>query len=393
MGLELSAQRLRDLLRYTAATIVMAGFLATPVAAQLARVPIPAAPQVGATSYIVVDAETGFVLANQDPDKQVAPASLTKLMTAYVVFQYLRAGQIALDDQVRVSRQAYKTPGSRMFIEEASEVSVDELIQGMIVQSGNDASVALAEHIAGTEATFAELMNTFAGQLGMAATRFQNSTGLPADQHFTTARDIARLARAIVTEFPDYYGWYSQREFTYAGIRQENRNQLLWRDSSVDGMKTGHTDAAGYCLVSSAQRNDMRLIAAVMGAKSPKARIDASQALLNYGFRFYETRMLYEDGTPVREARIWKGNAETVALLASRSVAITLPRGRFDEVTARVELPATVLAPLSAGDTVGQLIIEHDGNTLESIDLVAANAVASGGLWKRMTDEIGLWFE
>ncbi len=367
--------------------------VATTTHAQIARIPIPQPPQVSASSYVIIDAETGHMLASQDPDKVVAPASLTKLMSAYVVFQYLRAGQISLDEQVRVSNKAYKTPGSRMFLEENAEVSVEELIQGMIVQSGNDASVALAEHLAGTEGAFAELMNNFALELGMASSQFENATGLPGDNHFTTARDIARLAQAIVAEFPDYYGWYSQREFTYAGIRQENRNRLLWRDSSVDGMKTGHTDAAGYCLVSSAKRQGMRLITALMGAKSPKARVDASQALMNYGFRFYETRLLYAAGTPVRDTRVWKGETDSLALVAGRNVAVTLPRGRFEEVTARAEIPETVLAPLAEGERVGSLFIEHDGQILERVDLLAAEAVAEGGLWKRMTDEVGLWFE
>ena len=361
--------------------------------AQLARIPIPAPPQVGASSFIVIDADTGHIIASQDPDKRVAPASLTKLMTAYVVFQYLRAGEISLDDKVRVSRKAYRTPGSRMFIEADSEVSVNDLIQGMIVQSGNDASVALAEHVAGSESAFADIMNTFAGQLGMAATSFRNANGLPAEDHYTTARDIARLAQAIVSEFPEYYAWYSQREFTYAGIRQENRNRLLWRDSSVDGMKTGSTDEAGFCLVSSAKRNDMRLVAALMGAASAESRVDASQQLLNYGFRFYETRQLYDTGVDVREAQVWKGTVDMLTLVTARNVTLTMPRGRFDDVTARVELPATIIAPLAAGETVGHLIIEHDGNVLERVDLVAATSVAAGGLWKRMTDEIGLWFE
>ena len=366
---------------------------ATSAHAQLARIPIPAPPQVGASSFIVIDADTGHIIASQDPDKRVAPASLTKLMTAYVVFQYLRAGEISLDDMVRVSRKAYRTPGSRMFIEADSEVSVNDLIQGMIVQSGNDASVALAEHVAGSESAFADVMNTFAGQLGMAATSFRNANGLPAEDHYTTARDIARLAQAIVSEFPEYYAWYSQREFTYAGIRQENRNRLLWRDSSVDGMKTGSTDEAGFCLVSSAKRNDMRLVAALMGAASANARVDASQQLLNYGFRFYETRRLYAAGVDVREAQVWKGAADTLSLVTAREVTLTLPRGRFDDVTARVELPATIIAPLAAGESIGHLIIEHDGSVLERVDLVAATSVAAGGLWKRMTDEIGLWFE
>lgn len=374
--------------------IVIALLSVSAAEAQVARTPIPAPPQVGVTSYMLVDATTGTVLASQEPDKRVAPASLTKLMTAYVVFQYLRADQISLEDKVQVSRKAYQTPGSRMFIEQGASVSVEELVQGMIVQSGNDASVALAEHVAGAENAFADLMNTFAAELGMAATNFQNASGLPGEAHYTTARDIARLARAIVSEFPEYYAWYAQREFTYAGIRQENRNRLLWRDSTVDGMKTGHTDEAGFCLVASATRNGMRLVSSVMGAANPDGRIEASQALLNYGFRFYETRLLYPAGSIVRgDVRIWKGTADSVALQAARDVAITLPRGRFDEVTARVELPATVIAPLSVGQPLGELILEHNGVVLDQVDLLTATAVASGGLWKRMTDEVSLWFE
>ncbi|MEM8984229.1 MAG: D-alanyl-D-alanine carboxypeptidase family protein [Pseudomonadota bacterium] len=374
--------------------IFIAIFSVTSLHAQVARTPIPAPPQVGVTSYMLIDATTGSVLASQEPDKRVAPASLTKLMTAYVVFQYLRADQISLADQVQVSRKAYQTPGSRMFIEQGSMVSVEDLIKGMIIQSGNDASVALAEHVAGAESVFADLMNTFAAELGMAATHFENASGLPGDAHYTTARDIARLARAIVSEFPEYYAWYAQREFTYAGIRQENRNRLLWRDSTVDGMKTGHTDAAGFCLVASAARNGMRLVSAVMGAANPDGRVEASQALLNYGFRFYETRLLYPAGANVRaDVPVWKGSVDTVALQAARDVAITLPRGRFDEVSARVELPATIIAPLSAGEPLGELILEHDGTTLDQVELLTATAVASGGLWKRMTDEVSLWFE
>ncbi|MEL7297665.1 MAG: D-alanyl-D-alanine carboxypeptidase family protein, partial [Pseudomonadota bacterium] len=279
-----------------------------------AGLPIPAPPALNASSYIVLDADSGRVVAAMAPDLQVEPASLTKLMTAYVVFQALAAEQIALTDLVPISNKAYRTGGSRMFLEQGSRVSVEDLLQGMIVQSGNDASVALAEYVAGTEDVFANLMNTFAAELDMLSTNFQNATGLPGDQHYSTARDMATLAHAIITEFPQYYAWYKQKSFTWGDIKQDNRNKLLWQDSSVDGMKTGYTEAAGYCLVSSAVRNEMRLISAVMGTASAKARIDASQSLLNYGFRFYETRELYAANQEIDTMRVWKGEQDLAGL-------------------------------------------------------------------------------
>ena len=261
--------------------------------------PVPAAPIIGATSYLLIDATTGHELAALEPDNPVAPASLTKLMTAYAVFKALAGEQIRLEDEVTISENAWRTPGSRMFIEVGKRVSVKDLLLGMIVQSGNDASVALAEHVAGSESVFADLMNQYAAALGMHSSHFVNSTGLPDDDHYATARDLATLARAIVNEFPEYYRWYSVREFTYNDIKQPNRNNLLWRDDSVDGMKTGHTDAAGYCLVSSAKRDNMRVISVVLGTSSTKARVDGSQALINYGFRFFETRLVYKSGDEV----------------------------------------------------------------------------------------------
>ncbi len=380
------------LIRRIALLSVLLG-IASVAVGQVARVPIPQAPVVNATSYIVIDADTGAIIAAQDPDKRVPPASLTKLMSAYVIFQYLRAEQIALDDLVTVSEKAYRTPGSRMFIEQNAKISVEDLIQGMIVQSGNDASVAMAEFIAGTEGAFAELMNNYASRLGMVSSNFRNSTGLPAEDHLTTARDIATLGQAIINEFPDYYAWYSQREFTFAGIRQENRNKLLWRDSTVDGMKTGYTDASGYCLVSTAKRNGMRLITAMMGSTSNKARTDASQALLNYGFRFYETRALYAKGDVLREARVWKGETDSVQLAVDRDIRVTLPRGSFEELDAKMELPSTLLAPLNVGDALGRLVVRHEGTTLASASIVAAGNVPAGGFWRRVSDEVSLWFE
>ena len=254
--------------------------------------PTPSPPAINAKAWVLMEANTGQVLAQHKADEQMEPASITKLMTAYVVFSELANGSISLDDQVRVSEKAWRTQGSRMFIEVDSQVGVEDLLQGMIVQSGNDASVALSEFVAGSEGTFAQMMNNNARQLSMANTNFENSTGLPGDAHLTTARDIALLARSIIMQFPEYYRWYSQKEYTYNGIPQRNRNTLLWRDESVDGLKTGHTESAGYCLVSSAKRGPMRLIAVVLGATSAPARANASQALLNYGFRFYETHQL-----------------------------------------------------------------------------------------------------
>ena len=273
-----------------------------------ADVPIPAPPQIGASSYMLMDFSSGRIIAESHADERVEPASLTKLMTAYTVFHALRQNQITLEDEVHVSEKAWRTEGSRMFIEVDTTVSVEDLLRGMIIQSGNDASVALAEHVAGTEDAFVGLMNQHAESLGMTGTSFMNTTGLPAEGHYVTARDIAMLSHAIVGEFPEYYGWYSEREFTYNGIRQHNRNSLLWRDESVDGLKTGHTDSAGYCLVTSAERSGMRLISVVTGTASTQAREDGSQALLNYGFRFYETHKLYSGGEEVTTARVWKGS-------------------------------------------------------------------------------------
>lgn len=361
--------------------------------AAAAGLPIPAPPALNASSYIVLDANSGRVVAAMAPDLQVEPASLTKLMTAYVVFQALSSEQITQADLVPISTKAYQTGGSRMFLEQGSKVRVEDLLQGMIVQSGNDASVALAEYVAGTESVFADLMNTFANELGMVSTNFQNATGLPGDQHYSTARDMATLARAIITEFPQYYGWYQQKSFTWGEISQDNRNKLLWQDSSVDGMKTGYTAAAGYCLVSSAVRNDMRLISAVMGTASAKARIDASQALLNYGYRFYETRKLYAAGSEVDVVRVWKGESDNVRLGVTEPVFVTVPRGSWDQLVPTASVRRALYAPLSANTEAGELRVQLEGELLATASLVVLDDVAKGGLWKRMTDEVALWFE
>jgi len=356
-------------------------------------IPIPAAPQVAASSYILMDFRTGEIIAESNADAPVEPASITKLMTSYVSFRALEEGLISLTDQVRVSEKAWRADGSRMFIEVDTEVSVENLLRGMIIQSGNDASIALAEHVAGSEDAFVSLMNQYADTLGMHNTHFENTTGLPADGHLTTARDTAIVARAIIDEFPGLYELYAEREFTYGEIRQPNRNGLLWRDDSVDGLKTGHTDAAGYCLVSSAERGTMRLVAVVMGAPSSESRLDSSQALLNYGFRFYETRRLYTGGAEVSQSRVWKGAAETVAIGVTDDIYVTAPRGREDALSATAQVDEQLVAPIASGQVVGKLEIHYEDGLKREVPLVALSDVTTGSMWKRMVDEVELWFQ
>ncbi len=355
--------------------------------------PVPAPPIIGAKSFLVVDGDSGHELASLEPDKALAPASLTKLMTAYAIFRALRENQIALDDQITVSEKAWRTPGSRMFIEAGSQVTVEELLLGMIVQSGNDASVALAEHLAGTESVFASVMNQYAAALGMHSSHFENATGLTSEQHYSTARDLATLARAIIREFPDYYRWYSLKEYEYNDISQNNRNSLLWRDASVDGMKTGHTDDAGYCLVSSAKRDGMRIVSVVLGTASAKSRVDGSQALINYGFRFFETKLLYKAGEAVTKARIWKSEKEYTSLGLRRDLYITVPRGSYDAVKSVLNIPAVLVGPVSQGDALAELKISLDGDDLVIEPLRALNDNPRGSFWQRTRDGVKLWFE
>ena len=374
----------------TALFAAVLSILLQPAAAQIAA---PSAPRLNANAYLLMDFASGRVLASQNPDEILEPASITKLMTAYAAFRAIRSGQISLDDRVLVSEKAWRTPGSRMFIDVGSRVPVKELLPGMIIQSGNDASVALAEHIAGTEESFAEIMNQLAAELGMTSTRYYNSTGLPADGHVTSATDIAKLAAALIREFPDYYEWYSQKEFSYNGITQANRNILLSRDDSVDGMKTGYTESAGYCLVSSAQRNDMRLISVVLGTKSPAARANESQALLNYGFRFFESHQLWEAGEVVQEARVWKGEQESTSLVVREPVFVTVPRGQVDKLATEVELPDRLIAPLSSSSPVGEVRAKLGIDTVVAVPVYSAVDVPEGGLLDAAWDELLLWFE
>lgn len=358
-----------------------------------AGMPTPAAPVIGAKSYLVIDSKTGHEIASLDADAPLAPASLTKIMTTYVVFSALKQGQITLDEEVTVSEKAWRTPGSRMFIEVGKRVSVQDLLFGMIVQSGNDASVALAEHIGGTESVFAEMMNQHAAALGMHSSHFLNATGLPADNHVTTARDLATLARALIEEFPDYYPWHAIKEFTYNDIAQSNRNTLLWRDDSVDGLKTGHTEDAGYCLVASASRDNMRVISVVLGTSSTKARADGSQALINYAFRFFETRLLFKAGDQISTARIWKSANEFSSLGVLEDLYITVRRGSYDQLESQVDVPSIVMAPIAAGQPVANLRISLDGEQLLTTPLRALDDNPAGSFWQRTKDNISLMFE
>ena len=353
----------------------------------------PAAPSVAASSYFLMDFNSGRVLAEKDADKRVAPASLTKIMTVYVVFRELKAGHLTLDEKVTISQNAWETGGSKMFVEVNKQVAIEDLLQGVIIQSGNDASVALAEHVAGSEQTFATMMNEQAARLGMTNSHFENSMGLPTENHYSSARDLALLAQALIREFPDYYRWDSQKEFTYNNITQQNRNQLLWRDPSVDGVKTGFTDDAGYCMVASAKREDMRLISVVMGTASPNARSNESQSLLNYGFRFFETHRLYEAGKPLAEARVRKGVTSKLQVGVAEDVYVTGPRKHFSELKAETQVDKAIIAPLNKGDTVGSLSVNLGTDTILTKPLVALDSVAEGGLFRRLYDAVLVMLE
>lgn len=358
---------------------VQSSFAASPIFT-------PAAPSVAASSYLLMDFNSGRVLAEKDPDKRVAPASLTKIMTVYVVFRELKAGHLTLDEKVTISQNAWETGGSKMFVEVNKQVAIEDLLQGVVIQSGNDASVALAEHVAGSEQTFATMMNEQAARLGMNNTHFENSMGLPTENHYSSARDLATLAQALIKEFPEYYRWDSQKEFTYNGITQQNRNQLLWRDPSVDGIKTGFTDDAGYCMVASAKREDMRLISVVMGTASANARANESQSLLNYGFRFFETHRLYDGGKALTEAKVRKGETSKLQVGLAEDFYVTAPRKHFSELKAETQLDKAIVAPINKGDTVGNLVVTLEGETIASKPLVAMDTIAQGGLFRRLYD-------
>ena len=358
-----------------------------------AAAPVPSGPSVAAVSHVLQDFHSGHVLDEHDADKRAEPASLTKMMTTYVVFQELREGNVRLREQVRISEKAWRMQGSRMFIEVDKYVSVEDLLKGMIVQSGNDASVALAEHVAGSEDAFAQLMNQYAKRMGMKGSHFVNSTGLPHPEHYTTARDMAILSSALIRDFPDEYQWHAVKEFSYNGITQHNRNKLLWRDETVDGIKTGHTESAGYCLAASALRDSMRLIAVLMGARSENARAAETQKLLNYGFRFYETHQLYKANEPVSQVRLWKGELDTLDVGLTGNLYVTVPRGQYKKLNASMQMDGNVIAPVSQGQGVGALRVTLGERELAQRPLVSLQNVREGTLWRRLSDHVMLMFE
>jgi D-alanyl-D-alanine carboxypeptidase (penicillin-binding protein 5/6) len=364
------------------------------VAARVAaQEPVAAPPQLNFKSHYLVDFTTDEVLSASSADVPLPPASLTKLMTAYVVFGALQDGRIRLDDRAKVSVRAWRMGGTRMFIEVNSEVGIEDLLRGLLVQSGNDAAVALAERVSGSLDVFVGEMNAAAAELGMRNTVFRNPHGLPARGHVTTARDLALLAKAIIGEFPDFYSLYAEREFSYNGIAQNNRNALLWRDPSVDGMKTGYTSSAGYCLVTSASRDGMRLIAVVLGAPTARTRNDGAQKLLEYGFANFETVKLYTAGQEIDNARVWGGESEYAGLGLTEDIFVTIPRGGYSKLAATMDVLAELAAPLVRGTTVGEVKISFDGALVANSPLVVLTNVLDGGVWARMRDELQFLWE
>lgn len=361
--------------------------------AQQAALPIPAVPPIAAKAYVLLDFTSGQPLVMHNPHERVEPASLTKLMTAYLVFNALKQKTIKPDQVVPVSERAWRAEGSRMFIEPRKPVTVDELIRGMIVQSGNDACIALAEVIAGSEEIFAQMMSREAQRLGMKNTSFMNSTGLPHPQHYSTAHDLALLAAAIVRDFPEHYPLYSLREFRYNNITQANRNRLLWLDSTVDGMKTGYTENAGYCLVTSARRGERRLISVVLGTASESVRASESQKLLNYGFQFYDSVRLYEKNQPVATLQVWKGSSNSVKAGFTGDFYLALPKGQADRIKASVESLQPLLAPISAGQQVGVMKLTLDGKPFRELPVVALETVPLAGIFGRGWDSLRLFFK
>lgn len=365
-------------------SLISLSVLAQPGAATI----IPQPPAVNASSYLLMDAVTGHVIIEHNADEALPPASLTKIMTDYVAASELESGNITLDDNVFVSVKAWRMEGSKMFIQEGTSVRLEDILRGIIIQSGNDAAVALAEHAAGSEDAFADMMNQHAQRLGMTNSHFTNASGLPDENHYMSARDLAILARALITEYPDNYAMYSEREFTYNDIRQPNRNTLLFRDSNVDGMKTGYTEEAGYCLVASAMRDGMRLISVVMGTDSTSARATESQKLLTYGFRFYETTSLFQPGEVLASEKIWSGKSNSVALGVADGVVITVPKGQRDQMETVLEVPDIIKAPLEVGQPVGIVRISLGEELIHEGPVVALEAVEKGGIFKRLMD----WF-
>ena len=350
---------------------------------------IPEAPSIAAKAYILMDHNSGIILAANNENEKRSPASLTKLMTSYVVFKRLKEEFITLDDEVKISEKAWRTGGSKSFIEVGKMIKLEDLLQGMIIQSGNDASVALAEHVAGSEGTFVLFMNDYAQQIGMENTRFENASGLPHDDQYTTAKDMALLSSAMIREFPVYYEWYSQKEFTYNNITQTNRNKLLFTDSTVDGLKTGWTQKAGYCLVTSANRVDMRLISVVLGSDSPAIRTSETEKLLDYGFRFFETQSINDIS---HQVRVYKSEKANIKVGVADSSFLTLPRNQFRYTTQTINLNQDLIAPISQGEQVGELVVSFNDQNIATLPLIALENAAEAGFISKMIDTIKLLF-
>lgn len=375
-------------------TLLASLFVASEI---LAAVPVPAPPQLAAKSYVLMDAASGQVLLENNGDQRLPPASLTKLMTAYIGTLKIRSGEIGEQDPVPISEHAWRaggaaSGGSTMFLPLNSQVPVGALLHGIIIQSGNDASIALAEYIAGSEDAFADLMNKTAAELGMQNSHFMNAPGLPDPEHYSSAHDMAKLARAIIQVDPEHYAIYKQKDFTWNGIKQGNRNLLLYRDSTVDGLKTGHTEEAGYCLVASAVRDGTRLIAAVFGTDSEKIRAAETQKLLTYGFRFFESKTFFQKDQELAQARVWKGASEQVKIGLAADLTLTLPKGQIEKLQSSLRIDPLLVAPLAKGASVGKVDLTLDGKVVDSVDLVALEAVEEGSFLHRLWDSIRLFF-
>ena len=366
--------------------------LSAPVAGWAAESVVPAAPQLAAKAWVLMDGASGQVLVENNAYERLPPASLTKLMTAYIATKEIEGGRFAESDMVTVSEHAWRTGGSRMFIKLGSQVSVSDLLHGIIIQSGNDASVALAEHIAGSEDAFADMMNNTAQKLGMTNSHFMDATGLPNPEHYSSARDMATLARAIIYGEPTHYAIYAQKEFLWNNIKQPNRNLLLWRDKTVDGLKTGHTEEAGYCLVASAVRDGQRMIAVVFGTNSEQARAAETQKLLTYGFRFFESQTFYKKGAELTKAMVWKGSEHEVKAGLSEDLTMTVPRGQLKQLQANMVLQPQLMAPIQQGQVIGKVEVKLGDKVVRTSDLVALNAVEEGGIFRRLWDSIRLFF-
>jgi D-alanyl-D-alanine carboxypeptidase (penicillin-binding protein 5/6) len=371
--------------------------VALAMVAPATALPIPKPPAIDARSYILLDFDSGRVLAEKDADASVEPASITKVMTVYIAFDEIKKGRRKMGDQVPISEKAWRqgkdSTESRMFIEVGKTVAFEDLLRGIVIQSGNDAAVAVAEFLGGTEEGFAEIMNHYATQLGMKNTHYVDASGLPDPQHRTTARDIATLSRALIRDFPEQYKMFAEREFTFHGIRQYNRNGLLATDASVDGIKTGHTNSAGYCLAASAKRDGMRLISVVMGTPSIKAREAANAALLGYGYAFYETKKLKSRGDAILKPRVYKSSEEMASVGILQDIWVTVPRGEAANLKSTAHVQEPLIAPLAANKSVGDLTITSaTGETVMKVPLYPLKAVPEGGWWTRMVDSIALWF-